>query len=74
MSDDSMIREFYTEALTLLEEAEQALIDLENGEDFSSNFNIIFRTFHSVKGAAGMFDFTDMQKDSHFMENLLVKF
>lgn len=74
MSDETMIQEFYAEALTLLEEAEQALIALENGADFTNNFNIIFRTFHSVKGAAGMFEFIDMQKDFHFMENLLEKY
>jgi CheY-like chemotaxis protein len=71
MSDDSMLDEFYAEAHALLEESEKALIDIENGEDFQSNFNIIFRAFHSIKGAAGMFDFKEMQQDFHFLENLL---
>lgn len=71
MSDDAMLEEFYTEAHALLEESEQALIDIENGNDFQSNFNIIFRAFHSIKGAAGMFGFIEMQKDFHFLENLL---
>lgn len=71
MSDDAMLDEFFTEAHALLEESEQALIDIENGEDFHTNFNIIFRAFHSIKGAAGMFDFKEMQQDFHFLENLL---
>lgn len=73
MSDDSMLDDFYAEAHALLEESETALINIENGEDFLSNFNIIFRAFHSIKGAAGMFDFKEMQQEFHFLENLLEK-
>lgn len=71
MSDDAMLDEFKIEAAELFESAENSFLEIDKGEDFSSNFNSIFRAFHSLKGAAGMFGINDLQSHMHKLENLL---
>ena len=39
-------------------------------QDFISNFNLIFRSFHSLKGAAGMFGLMALQSHMHKLESL----
>jgi two-component system, chemotaxis family, sensor kinase CheA len=70
MSDFSAqeIAEFLVEGADLLGQAEQALLDLEDGKDFAGNFNTVFRAFHSVKGAAGMFQWAMLQEHMHHLE------
>lgn len=70
---EEMLDDFYIEAQELIEEAEVALLDIENGESFDSCFNALFRSFHSLKGAAGMFDLILLQKHMHYLEDLLDK-
>lgn len=71
--DQDMLSDFYIEADELYAEAEDALLDFEKSDDFDTHFNSIFRAFHSVKGAAGMFGLTKLQEHMHFLENLLDK-
>jgi len=67
------LEEFKTEAIELLDAAEKRLLELDAGQgDFSSAYDEIFRAFHSLKGAAGMMEITDIQAHTHEMENLLV--
>lgn len=73
MASDEMLNEFFNEAIELIDEAESSLINLDKGEDFSTNFNSLFRCFHSIKGAAGMFEFDTLQKHMHYLENLIEK-
>lgn len=68
-----MLNDFFLEAEELYSEAEDALLDIEKTDNFDSDFNSIFRTFHSVKGAAGMFGLEKLQEHMHFLENLLDK-
>jgi chemotaxis protein histidine kinase CheA len=70
MSDDGMIEEFKIEAAELFEEAENNLLNLDKGQDFLSNYNGIFRAFHSLKGAAGMFGIMNLQEHMHKLESL----
>jgi CheY-like chemotaxis protein len=70
---DDMLGDFYIEADELFNESEEALLNIERKEDFQENFNCIFRAFHSVKGAAGMFGLNKLQEHMHFLENLLEK-
>ena len=70
MSDDFMLEEFRLEAAEMFEDAEDGLIELDKGEDFSGNYNRIFRAFHSLKGAAGMFSMTELQGHMHKLETL----
>ena len=71
--DHDMLSDFYVEAEELYAEAEDALLDIEKSNDFDTNFNSVFRAFHSVKGAAGMFGLDRLQEHMHYLENLLDK-
>jgi FixJ family two-component response regulator len=70
---DDMLTDFLIEADELFAEAEDALLVIEKDGDYQENFNSIFRTFHSIKGAAGMFALVKLQEHMHFLENLLEK-
>jgi chemotaxis protein histidine kinase CheA len=70
MSDDGMVDEFKVEAAELFENAENSLLNIDKGEDFLSNYNNIFRAFHSLKGAAGMFGLMALQEHMHKLESL----
>lgn len=63
------IEEFKIEATELLDKAEEALLKLDKGGDFKTNFDAIFRAFHSVKGAAGMLGWETLQHHMHQVEN-----
>lgn len=67
---DEIIEEFKIEAAEMFESAEEGFLSLEKGDDFNSNFNLIFRAFHSLKGAAGMFGLQDLQSHMHKLESL----
>lgn len=66
---DSELIEFKQEAEDLLAEAEAALLKL-NEANFQANYSIIFRTFHSLKGGAGMLGLKLLQDHMHKVENL----
>lgn len=70
MSED-MMGDFHIEALELLDEAEESLLELDKGAEYKQCYNQIFRAFHSIKGAAGMFGIEKLQKHMHYLENLL---
>lgn len=71
--DNDMLQDFYIEAEELCDEAEDSLLAIEKTDDYKSCYNSIFRAFHSIKGAAGMFGFEKLQEHMHFIENLLEK-
>lgn len=69
--DESEIEEFKVETEELLDTGEEALIASESGKDFNSQYDSIFRTFHSIKGAAGMIGIDPLQSLMHNLENNL---
>jgi FixJ family two-component response regulator/HPt (histidine-containing phosphotransfer) domain-containing protein len=71
MEDDLMIEEFKIEAAEMFESAEEGLLNIDKGHDFNSNYNSVFRSFHSLKGAAGMFGLESLQTHMHKLESLL---
>lgn len=71
---NNLENEFLIEAQEMLEEAESSFVSLEKGGDFNINFNKIFRSFHSLKGAAGMFGLEKVQTHMHYLESLLEKY
>lgn len=73
MFDEEMLEEFKIEAFDMLEEGEANLLNLDKGAEFESEYNNIFRVFHSLKGGAGMLGMEEVQKHTHFLENLLEK-
>jgi len=70
MLDDAMIEEFKVEAQEMFENSEDGFLKIEKGENFTENYNLIFRAFHSLKGAAGMFGLDDLQGHMHKLESL----
>lgn len=68
MFDPEVLEEFKYEADEMLNESEDFLLALEKKEDFDSNFNGVFRAFHSLKGAAGMFEIAPLQEFMHKIE------
>lgn len=68
--NDEMIEEFKIEAEEMFVTAEEGFLNIEKGEAFIDNFNKIFRAFHSLKGAAGMFGLQELQAHMHKLESL----
>lgn len=62
--------EFRAEGLEHLERVEQELVRLEKQPD-PERLAIIFRSVHSIKGAAGFMAFTRIAELAHLMETLL---
>jgi two-component system chemotaxis sensor kinase CheA len=50
---------------------EQHLLELDVDDPDSEQLNAIFRAAHSIKGGAGTFGFSVLQKTTHIFENLL---
>lgn len=69
--DPNEAEEFKIEAFEMLDESESCLLMLDRGGDFQENYDAIFRVFHSLKGAAGMLEMTDLQAHMHNLETLL---
>ncbi len=69
--EEELIEEFKQEASESLEEAELSILAIDRGDEFLSNFNRVFRTFHSIKGGAGMLGLNSLQSTVHHLENLL---
>ncbi len=67
--DSDVLDEFQIEAEELLAEAEDILLKIENTSDYSADFNNLFRLFHSLKGAAGMFELDELQTFMHTIED-----
>lgn len=62
---------FFEEAEELLSDMEQHLLELDVDDPDSEQLDAIFRAAHSIKGGAGTFGFTVLQKTTHILENLL---
>lgn len=62
---------FFDETEELLDEMEQKLLHLNIDTPDSDALNAIFRCAHSVKGGAATFGFSQLQKTTHILENIL---
>ncbi|GJL66572.1 MAG: chemotaxis protein CheA [Nitrospirales bacterium] len=64
---------FFEESAEHVETMETGLLDLEQRPTDLDLLNRIFRAAHSIKGNAGMFNFTAIGEFTHKMENILDK-
>ncbi|WP_431273515.1 chemotaxis protein CheA [Variovorax ureilyticus] len=62
---------FFVEAIELLAEMEQLLLELDVDSPGSEQLNAIFRAAHSIKGGAATFGFTALTETTHLLETLL---
>lgn len=74
MLEENDLIEFKSESFELLEDAEASLLDLDNNGDFKVCFDKLFRTFHNLKGSAGMMDLNKVESHTHELETVLMKF
>jgi two-component system chemotaxis sensor kinase CheA len=72
MSDDSL-QIFADEAEDLLGSAEQALLNLDDVSHADEMVGDLFRTFHTIKGAAGLFGLDTIVDFTHVVESVLGK-
>ncbi len=68
---DEMRLSFVQEGNELLQNAEQGLLSWGENPLDSESIGDIFRQVHSFKGNCGFFGFTELEKLSHQMENIL---
>ncbi|MBS0347123.1 MAG: chemotaxis protein CheA [Proteobacteria bacterium] len=71
MDIDQAIPTFLLEARELLEQMEDGLLQIENGEGDGETVNAIFRAAHTIKGSAGIFGFDEVVGFTHTVENVL---
>jgi len=62
---------FFVEAIELLAQMEQLLLELDVDAPDSEQLNAIFRAAHSIKGGAATFGFTALTETTHVLETLL---
>lgn len=73
MNDRQIIDEFVAESSDHLANIESQLLAIETGGQSvdAELVNTVFRAVHSIKGAAGFFQFTSIEQLSHALENVL---
>lgn len=69
--DLSLIGDFISEAREHLETIEQELLLLEQSPQNAEPIHAIFRSFHTIKGLAGIFNLTSTRDLAHEVETLL---
>ncbi|SEA42675.1 chemotaxis protein CheA [Variovorax sp. YR216] len=62
---------FFVEAIELLAEMEQLLLELDVDLPDIEQLNAIFRAAHSIKGGAATFGFSALTETTHLLETLL---
>ncbi len=62
---------YILEATELLDELEQALLDLEETPDDQELINRVFRAMHTIKGSGAMFGFDEIALFTHEVETVM---
>ena len=68
---DPDLADFLEETREHLESSEEQLLELEESEDHADALNSIFRSFHSIKGGAGVLDLDELCRLAHSAESVL---
>ncbi|NOZ11022.1 MAG: chemotaxis protein CheA [Gammaproteobacteria bacterium] len=71
MSFDENTQIFIAESNELLNDMENALLELERSPNDIDLINRVFRAAHTIKGSAGLFGFSHIISFTHVVENLL---
>ena len=71
MNLDEALQTFITESRELLEEMENALLNVDLAGDQGEAINAIFRAAHTIKGSAGLFSLDHIVAFTHVVESLL---
>ncbi|MYM74659.1 chemotaxis protein CheA [Duganella sp. FT134W] len=73
MNLDDALQTFIAESRELLEEMENALLNVDLAGDQDEAINAIFRAAHTIKGSAGLFSLDHIVAFTHVVESLLDK-
>ncbi|WDN89349.1 two-component system, chemotaxis family, sensor kinase CheA [Desulfosarcina sp. BuS5] len=74
MSQSNIHAETYRlEALELLSDVEEAILDVEQDSGNAEHVNRLFRAMHTIKGSGAMFGFDDIADFTHHAETVLDK-
>lgn len=68
--NNEMLNEFKNEAEEMFQSAQIALLKLNHGNEFEEHYNEIYRALVSLKGAAGLFELTELKKHMQNLETL----
>jgi len=71
MNLDDALQTFIAESRELLEEMENALLNVDLAGDQDEAINAIFRAAHTIKGSAGLFSLDHIVAFTHVLENVL---
>lgn len=71
MEMEQALQTFIAESRELLEDMEQALLDVGKGEDGQERINAIFRAAHTIKGSSGLFGLDRIVAFTHVVESAL---
>ena len=71
MNLDDALQTFIAESRELLEDMENALLNVEHSDDQSDAIGAIFRAAHTIKGSAGLFSLDHIVAFTHVVESLL---
>ncbi len=70
-ADNELMGDFVTESFEYLEQAEEALLALENNPTDPEAVNVVFRAFHTIKGVSGFLELRRISEMAHHAESLL---
>lgn len=68
---EDIIQDFIVESSEALDTLEQKFLELEESPEDSELLNDVFRTIHTVKGAAGFLAFEQTVEVAHITEDIL---
>ncbi|WP_165680702.1 chemotaxis protein CheA [Metapseudomonas otitidis] len=71
MNLDSVIGTFIAESRELLQQMEDALLQIEQSPEDPELINAIFRAAHTIKGSSGLFGFDSIVAFTHVAESVL---
>lgn len=71
MNLDSVIETFLAESRELLQQMEDALLQIEQSPEDPELINAIFRAAHTIKGSSGLFGFDSIVAFTHVAESVL---
>lgn len=69
--EDQLDQEFIEEAKELFEQAEEALLEMEQAKNYQESFKTCMRCLHTLKGAFGMFGLPELESATHHFEDLV---
>lgn len=71
MDLDDALQTFIVESRELLQQMEEALLDMESRPNDPETINAIFRAAHTIKGSAGLFGLDHIVAFTHVVESVL---